>query len=198
MRREPPRPPAAPRERAPLARAPAAPVATARALILALLGILALAAGCCTPPRPLEDMHARNLRTPLNTLDYFRTAIRYRDWDAAYATLSPRSQAYVDEKVGRWVFATFAEDAKLEDLDDKAPREYRDLTLGDLVHRSEILRVDPDADRPDRVRVQLYLSIGAAPIPTEKTRIPLIRVHPAKPGERARWTVGLIEWLEGE
>jgi len=167
---------------------------------LALALPLAGAPGCVCGPdvMPLEEMHAKNLRTPQNTLDFVRTAVRYDDWDAIYECLSPASQAWVDAEVGRFAFKSFFGGLKLKRLDKDAPPEYAELTVADLLHRSEILRVEADARAPrDLWWVQLYLRIGARPMPMDKTRFPLVRVPAAKAGDPARFTVGLKEWADG-
>ena len=149
------------------------------------------AAGCCSAPYKLEDMRSASLRTPYNTVDYFRAAVRLGDWEAVYGMLSPESKAYVDREVGRWAFETFAAGLKYKRLDRKAPPEVAELTVAELIHRSEIVAIRPDDLRSDLWWIQLYYK----PIPPDKTRFKLINV--ARSGEQSRWTVGLLESLNG-
>jgi hypothetical protein len=157
-----------------------------RSLVL----LLALAAGCCSA-QPL-DVHATraiNLRTPWNTVDVFRYAIRVGDWEAVYDMLSPETQKWVDEEVGRFAFETFFGGLKYRRLDKDAPPEVADMEVAELVHRAEIIAVRADDVDEGLWWVQLYYK----PIPPAKTRFPL--VNTAKKGETPRWTVGLYEWL---
>jgi hypothetical protein len=150
--------------------------------------VLALAfAGCCGPELKLEDMRSKNLSTPWNAVDYFRTAVRYGDWEAVYETLSPGSQAWIEQNVGRFAFETFAANYKYGRLDKDAAPEVANLSLAELLHRSEILKLEELVH--DRTwRVQLYYD----PIPPDKTDFVL--VNAPRQGSRARrWTVELFK-----
>jgi hypothetical protein len=173
-------------------------------LLLAATALIG-AAGCCGPELRLADMHAKSLTSPYDTLDYFRAAIRFDDLDALWPTLSPHSQeeiaklAKVPIFVFEGLFASYIRDLRMRDLYEGTtpPAEYADLRVIDLIHRAQISSIERDRRRPgELVWVQLYLRIGEKPIPTSETLIPLIRVPGGKPGVRARWTVGVIEWRE--
>lgn len=159
-----------------------------------------LVTGCCGPDKRLEDMRSAALETPYDTVDYFRYAVRLGDWEAVYDTLSPRTKEYVDDKFGRFAFETFAGGLEYGEVDRNAPPEVKDLPIEDLLHRAQIVLIEPgDPERdpanpraPPKVRtyrVQLYYK----PIPPAKTNFPLIKVGE---GKGARWTVGLYEWMQ--
>lgn len=160
--------------------------------LLAAFGLSLAVSGCCAPTYPLDTMRAKNLRTPWNTVDYFRYAVRLGDWDAVWEVLSPRSQEYFEEKIGRFAFSTFAGGFNYRRLDKDAPPEVADLALAELIHRSEVTQIRADDVEPEKIwRVQLYYR----PIPPSRTNFPLMNAAP--PGDTARWTVGLAEWIEG-
>ncbi len=152
------------------------------------LGIVLLAvAGCCGPEHRLEDMRSRELATPYDAVDFFRTAVRYGDWEAVYEALSPRTKEWVEKEIGRFGFETFAGGLKYKRLDKNAPPEVADLTLEELIHRSQIVTIESEDRR--RWRVQLYYK----PIPPAKTNFPLVKVGE---GKTVRWTIGLYEWMQ--
>jgi len=135
-------------------------------------------------------MRSRNLASPYDTVDYFRTAVRYDDWDAIFKIVSPKTQDWVKREVGEFAFKTFASGLKYKRVDPKAPPEVADLTLAELVHRSEILDVSWDPSLKG-FRVQLLYP----PIPPGKTNFPL--VNAPLPGQKTdRWTVGIFEWKQ--
>jgi hypothetical protein len=155
-------------------------------------------AGCCRPSFRLEDAESRRLRTVYDSVDFFRYAVRLERWDVVYEMLSPRSQAWVDEQFGKFAFDNFAAGLKYRRLDKDAPPELADLTISELIHRSQIVSIEPDERSPRSLaHVQLFYKTPSGKlIPPDKTNFPLVNAR--RPAESYdRWTVGLLEWLEG-
>ncbi len=177
-------------------RATAAPSSRLAALALAA-GLAAGVAGCCGTPFEVEDMAARNLATPYNTLDYFRYALRREAWDAVYRTLSNETRAFIEEKwLGRALFGQVFARKELEDVDPHAPEAVRHMRIVELIHRAETINVvvepvDPATGRPRRGLAIVYLFYE----PYGRVE-PFVLVEEAAPGGRGReWHVGIREWL---
>jgi hypothetical protein len=157
---------------------------------------LALACGCSHAYK-LSDMESRKLKSPYDTVDYFRAAVRAEDWDALYAMLSPKSQQWIDDEYGHgFLFKLGVGDLKYGTLDKDAAPEVKDMTVWELVHRARILKIEPDDDDPGRWWVQLvYDPLPGKPplIDPKNTRFPL--VNAPTPEQKRRFTVGLFEWL---
>jgi hypothetical protein len=161
-----------------------------------LLAVAALAvafSGCASFEYPLDTMEARHLRTPQDAVEYFRTCIRYDDWEALFETLSPKTQKWIEEQYGRFAFETFGDGLKYGKLDKDAPPELADKPIAELIHEATVLYIRPE--KPLKVmRVQLSHPLVKD---REKTNFPLVNVNPPN-AEWPRWTFGLLEWIQGQ
>lgn len=160
-----------------------------RSLLCALALALGLAAACNRATFRVADMQARFLDTPYDTIDYFRYAMREREWDAVYDTLSTKTQEWLEEKyLGRFGFRNFAESRELADFDlrIKVPAELREMKLVELIHRASVLSVEISKDYSTATVYLRYgrLSPQAVPLLNEKTK-----------DGKDRWTVGIYEWV---
>jgi hypothetical protein len=152
---------------------------------------LALASGC-GPSFRVEDMAAKSLRTPYDTIDYFRYALRREDWGAVYHSLSAETRRYIDEHwLGRAFFGSVFARKELDDIDPHAPPTLAHMKVVELIHRAETLSIE---EREKETIVQLYYQSPENPSEFLAEAIPILPERDAD--GKVRWRVGIAEWLK--
>jgi hypothetical protein len=156
-----------------------------------------LAAGCCGPQFRVADTRAIALETPYDALDIFRTAVRVKDWGAAYDCLSARTKQFVKEEKDKralgalydekGAFAYVLTSVEVEDLMPHAPTSVAHMTVAQLIERAS-----ERAWKVDLAAGRAWAFLSYPPLDYEAFAI----VRERAPGQKERWTVGIAEWLD--
>lgn len=170
--------------------------------VLALAAAIALS-GCCSRNFKLEDMEAKNLFTPFDTLDYFRYALRTENWGAVYECLSKNDKDYLEEKHGLkptfvdlMAFGRVLKRRTIEDFAPHAPDEVREMPLVDLIHRAETWNVVVEPPDPKTGLARKGIAIAYLYYKPYGSVEPFVLVEEPDAGGKKRWRVDIQRWLE--
>ena len=152
-------------------------------VFLFLLGTLT-ATGCCGPAECQEENlpQTYRMRTPEDTIDFFRYACRYECYDRAYDALSSRTQ----DEVSRFVFSLFFPGEKVPGSD---------VYVRDMVVNSQTVGIiESDLETTDGQKVKIASGFLESGNVTQQ--ILLFPEPDEREAGRVRWKLGLVESFE--